>query len=83
LVYAVIPLYLKKIAAAEQVGEQHSRLQKRLEMVILFLTEQFSTVLPELIARVKDLSIEQFQSLATSVFRFTSITDLTNWLDHI
>jgi hypothetical protein len=69
------PLYIEKIAAAEQVG--------RRQMVNLFLTEQFSPVPPELIARVEALNAEQFQSLATSVFRFSSIADLSNWLDRL
>jgi Domain of unknown function (DUF4351) len=75
------PLYLEKIAAAEQIGEQRGRLQERREMVILFLTEQFSPVPRELIDRVEALNVEQFQSLAASVFRFSSIADLSNWLD--
>jgi Domain of unknown function (DUF4351) len=69
------PLYIEKIAAAEQVG--------RRQMVNLFLTEQFSPVPSELIARVEALNDEQFQSLATSVFRFSSIDDLSNWLDRL
>lgn len=77
------PLYLEKIAAAEQVGEQRGRLQERREMVNLFLTEQFSPVPSELIDRIEALNVEQFQSLAASVFRFTSLTDLTDWLDRL
>jgi Domain of unknown function (DUF4351) len=73
------PLYLEKIAAAEQRG----RLQERREMVVLFITEKFNPAPPELISRVEALNVEQFQSLATSVFRFSSITDLSDWLDHI
>ncbi len=69
------PLYLEKIAAAEQVG--------RREMVVLFLTEKFNPVPPELIAQVEALDVEQFQSLANSVFRFSSIADLSNWLDNL
>jgi hypothetical protein len=77
------PLYLEKIAAAEQAGEQRGRLQERREMVVLFITEKFNPAPPELISRVEALNVEQFQSLATSVFRFSSITDLSDWLDHI
>jgi Domain of unknown function (DUF4351) len=77
------PIYLEKIAAAEQIGEQRGRLQERREMVNLFLTEQFSPIPSELIARVEALNAEQFQSLATSVFRFSSIADLSNWLDRL
>jgi Domain of unknown function (DUF4351) len=69
------PLYLEKIAAAEQVG--------RRQMVILFLTEKFNPAPPELISRVEALSVEQFQSLATSVFHFSSIDDLSNWLNRV
>jgi Domain of unknown function (DUF4351) len=81
------PLYLEKIAAAEQrgeiLGEQRGRLQERREMVLLFLTERFTPVPPELIDRVAALDDEQFQSLATSVFRFGSISDLSDWLNNI
>jgi hypothetical protein len=69
------PLYLEKIAAAEQVG--------RRQMVILFLTEKFNPAPPELISRVEALNVEQFQSLATSVFHFSSIEDLSNWLNRV
>jgi Domain of unknown function (DUF4351) len=73
------PLYLEKIAAAEQRG----RLQERREMVNLFLTERFSPVPSELIARLEALNVEQLQSLATSLFQFASIDDLADWLDAV
>jgi Domain of unknown function (DUF4351) len=48
-----------------------------------FIAEKFTRAPPEIISRVEALNVEQFQSLATSVFRFSSIDDLSNWLDHV
>jgi hypothetical protein len=81
------PLYLEKIAAAEQrgeiLGEQRGRLQARREMVLLLLTEKFNALEPDLVAQVEALSIEQLQVLATSILKFSSIADLSNWLKNI
>jgi hypothetical protein len=35
----------------------------------------------DLRTRVEALSIEQLQSLPTSLFQFAAINDLSNWLD--
>ena len=77
------PLYLEKIAAAEQVGEQRGEEKGRRELVLLLLTQKFDPFPTDLKTRIEALNVEQFQSLTTSLFQFASITDLSNWLDRL
>lgn len=85
------PLYLEKIAAAEQRGvqlgeqrgEQRGRLQERREMVLLLLAQKIGSLQPDLLVRVESLSFEQLQLLTGSVLGLSSIEELSNWLDNI
>jgi predicted transposase YdaD len=81
------PIYLEKIAAAEQVGEQRGEergeQRGRREVVLLLLTQKFDPLPTDLKTRIEALNVEQFQSLTTSLFQFDSITDLSDWLDHL
>jgi hypothetical protein len=81
------PIYLEKIAAAEQVGEQRGEergeQRGRREVVLLLLTQKFDPFPTDLKTRIEALNVEQFQSLTTSLFQFASIADLTDWLDHL
>jgi Domain of unknown function (DUF4351) len=72
------PLYLEKIAAAEQLG----RLQERREMVLLFLAQKFDSLPADLLAQVESLSFGQLQSLTSSVPSLSSIAELSTWLDN-
>jgi Domain of unknown function (DUF4351) len=69
------PLYLERIAAAEQVGEQR--------MLLRILEQRFTLLPSELVNRIESLGLEQLQSLVHSVFTFSSIEELSNWLDNI
>jgi Domain of unknown function (DUF4351) len=77
------PLYLEKITAAEQVGEQRGKESGRREVVLLLLAQKFDSFPTELKTRIEALNVEQFQSLTTSLFQFASIADLSNWLDRL
>lgn len=73
------PLYLEKIAAAEQRGEQLGTTK----LVILLLTQKFEALPPRLLAQIESLSLEQLQVLASNTSSLSSIEDLSNWLDNI
>jgi Domain of unknown function (DUF4351) len=83
------PLYLEKIAAAEQVGEQRGerrgeqlgRLQERRDMVLMLLSQKFDSLPADLLARVESLSFEQLQTLTGSVLSLSSISELSTWLN--
>jgi hypothetical protein len=69
------PLYLEKIAAAEQHGRQ--------ETILLLISEKLGSLPPQLVDRVKSLNNQQLQALTASVLSLSSTTDLSNWLDRI
>jgi Domain of unknown function (DUF4351) len=73
------PLYLEKIATAEQVGEQRGQR----EVVLLLLAQKFDPFQTELKTKIEALNVEHFQSLTNSLFQFASIADLSNWLDRL
>jgi hypothetical protein len=77
------PLYLEKIAAAEQVGEKRGEQRGRREVVLLLLAQKFDSLPTDLKTRIEALSMEQLQSLTTSLFQFVAIDDLSNWLDGV
>jgi hypothetical protein len=54
------PLYLEKIAAAEQVGEQEGRQKTQREIALKMIGEQVPL---ETIARLTELTVEQIQEL--------------------
>ena len=70
-------LYLEKVAAAEQVGEQRGRRATVLEI----LTDKFQDLPASIRARVEALTIEQLSTLGKISSNFHSIDDLNNWLD--
>jgi Domain of unknown function (DUF4351) len=68
------PLYIERITAAEQVGEQR--------MVLRFLEQRFDTLPADLLTRIGSLSPKQLQAMADSVLSLYSVAELSTWLDN-
>jgi hypothetical protein len=75
------PLYLERIAAAEQIGEQRGRTKACQEIVLLLLVQKIGSLPSTLMSRIEALSMEQLQALTGSVLSLSSIEELSNWLD--
>jgi Domain of unknown function (DUF4351) len=73
LIMQLSPLYLEKIQAAEQKGQQ--------EIVIRQLTRRVGNVSHEVESQVKALRLDQLDELLDAALTFTKVEDLMNWFD--
>ena len=81
LIMQLSPLYLEKLQAAEQIGEQRGEINGRQDFVLRLLKKRVGDVSTEVLAKVMELSLEQLEDLYDAALDFTQISDLTAWLD--
>ena len=67
------PLYLAEIQAAEERGEQ-AVIMRQLKRRVGDLSVQFQE-------RIKSLPVEKLENLGEALLEFTSMEDLTTWLN--
>ena len=75
------PLYLQKLQAAQQIGEQLGEVKGQQNIVIRLLKRRVGDISAEVLARVTILSLEQLEYLLDAASDFTQLSDLTNWLE--
>jgi Domain of unknown function (DUF4351) len=72
------------ISAIERMGEARGeakgKVEGKIELIGLLLTRQVGAISAETVEDIKKLSIEQLDRLALDLMGFSSIFDLTNWL---
>jgi Domain of unknown function (DUF4351) len=72
------------ISAIERMGEARGeakgKVEGKIELIGLLLTRQVGAISAETAEDIKKLSIEQLDRLALDLMGFSSIFDLTNWL---
>jgi hypothetical protein len=73
LIMQLSPLYLEKIQAAEQKGQE--------KLVLRLLTRRVGNVSVDSDARIKALSLLRLEELGEALLDFTQMSDLINWLD--
>jgi Domain of unknown function (DUF4351) len=81
LIMQLSPLYLEKLQAAEQIGEQRGEINGRQDFVLRLLKKRVGDVSAEVLARVMELSLEQLEDLYDAALDFNQMSDLTAWLD--
>jgi predicted transposase YdaD len=81
LIMQLSPLYLEKLQAAEQIGEQRGEINGRQDFVLRLLKKRVGDVSAEVLSRVMELSLEQLEDLYDVALDFTEMSDLTAWLD--
>jgi Domain of unknown function (DUF4351) len=64
------------ISAIEKMGEARGKV----ELIGLLLAQQVGAISAETVEEIKKLPSEQLDRLAIDLRDFTSIADLTNWL---
>jgi predicted transposase YdaD len=74
-------LYLEKLQAAEQIGEQRGEINGRQDFVLRLLNKRVGVVSAHMLAKVMELSLEQLENLYDAALDFTQISDLKTWLD--
>jgi Domain of unknown function (DUF4351) len=68
------------ISAIEKMGEARGKVEGKVELISLLLAHQVGAISAETAEDIKKLPIEQLDQLALDLRDFTSIVDLTNWL---
>ena len=81
LIMQLSPLYLEKLQAAQQIGEQLGEVKGQQNIVIRLLKRRVGDISAEVLARVTILSLEQLEYLLDAASDFTQLSDLTNWLE--
>jgi hypothetical protein len=81
LIMQLSPLYLEKLQAAEQIGEQRGEINGRQDFVLRLLNKRVGVVSADVLAKVMELSLEQLENLYDAALDFTKVSDLTDWLN--
>jgi hypothetical protein len=68
------------ISAIERMGEARGKVEGKVELIGLLLAHQVGAISAETAEQIKKLPIEQLDRLALDLRDFTSVIDLTNWL---
>jgi Domain of unknown function (DUF4351) len=68
------------ISAIEKMGEARGKVEGKVELISFLLAHQVGAISAETAEEIKKLPIEQLEQLALDLMGFTSIVDLTNWL---
>jgi hypothetical protein len=68
------------ISAIEKMGEARGEAKGKVELIGLLLAHQVGEISAETAENLKKLPIEQLDRLALDLMGFTSMVDLTNWL---
>lgn len=63
-----------------QEGLQDGRQQGERSLILRLLTRKFDRINPEVRSQIELLSLEQLEALAEVLLDFSSLEDLTNWL---
>jgi predicted transposase YdaD len=64
----------------EAKGEAKGKVEGKIELISLLLVHQVGSISAETTEEIKKLPIKQLDRLALDLMSFTSIIDLTNWL---
>jgi Domain of unknown function (DUF4351) len=70
------------ISAIERMGEARGKVEGKVELISLLLSHRVGAIFAETAEEIKKLPIDQLDRLAIDLMDFTSIVDLTNWLQH-
>jgi Domain of unknown function (DUF4351) len=68
------------ISAIERMGEARGKVEGKIDLIGLLLANRVGEIPVETTEEIKKLPIEQLDRLALDLMSFTSIIDLTNWL---
>ena len=68
------------ISAIERMGEAKGKVEGKVELIGIMLAHRVGSISLETTEEIKKLPIEQLDRLALDLMSFTSILDLTNWL---
>jgi len=74
------PWYQEILKEGLAKGEAQGLQRGEVNLVIRLLTKRFNNINPDIKSQINSLQIPQLESLAESLFDFTTINDLDHWL---
>lgn len=63
-------------------GEQRGLRREALSMIMRQLTRRVGAIAPDLENKIQQLSIPQLEDLGEALLDFSSVNDLTSWLEN-
>jgi Domain of unknown function (DUF4351) len=81
LIMQLSPLYLEKLQAAQQVGEQLGEVRHAQAQTLRLLNRRVGDLSADVLAKVNALPLEQLDDLHDAALDFTKVNDLIDWLD--
>ncbi|WP_413167440.1 DUF4351 domain-containing protein [Capilliphycus salinus ALCB114379] len=76
-------IYQDILQKGRQEGRQEGLLQGEASLIIRLLTRRFGEVDPQLQQQIRSLSISQLETLGEALLDFTTLTDVTAYLEQI
>jgi predicted transposase YdaD len=75
------PWYNEILKQGLQQGLQQGEQQGEANLIIRQLSKRFGNLAPEITSQIRQLSIPQLETLGESIFDFSAMSDLENWLE--
>jgi hypothetical protein len=69
------------ISTIERMGEAKGEAKGKVDLISLLLEHQVGAISPETVEELKKLPLERLDRLALELREFTSLADLTAWID--
>ena len=76
-------IYQEIFQAGEAQGEARGEARGERQMAIRILSRQLGDLSPSFISRLNELSLEKVEALGDAMIDFTSLDDLTQWLEKV
>lgn len=74
-------IYQDILQKGEQIGIKIGLQQGEVALVLRLLNRRFETIAPELQTQIEGLSIPQLEALGEALLDFSTLSDLTTWLE--
>jgi predicted transposase YdaD len=74
-------VYQEGLAEGRQQGLQDGMRVGERSLILLLLTRKFGVINPEIRSQIESLSLQQLEALAEAFLDFSTLEDVTNWLN--
>ncbi len=72
---------MKIVTSWMEEGIQQGIQQGETNILLRLMTRRFGPIAPDLEARIRALTVDQLEELGETLFDFTTLADVLNWLD--
>lgn len=75
------PWYNEILRRGEARGEARGRQEEASSFVLRQLTRRFGSIAPDLQTQIQAMSLDRLESLGEALLDFSTLDDLTHWLN--